>query len=125
EKVLKETEIKLFTDFWNYKVFASAGIQTMIYLLKKSSPENVYDLKYSVLKEDKLTTRQLTNFLDFNSKIDFGKKYIIEQNNSNFDSNQIDFNSDSLGLILDKIELSANFRLNDNEVANGIHPHFD
>lgn len=125
EKVLEETEIRLFTDFWNYKVFASAGIQTMIYLLKKSYPNIEYELKYSVLKEDKLTTRQLNNFLDFNSKIDFGKKYIIEQNNSNFDSKQIDFNSDSLGLILDKIELSANFRLNDNEVANGIHPHFD
>lgn len=125
EKVLKETEIKLFTDFWNYKVFASAGIQTMIYLLKKSYPESYYNLKYSVLKEDKLTTRQLNNFLDFNSKIDFGKKYIIEQNNSNFDSKQIDFNSDSLGLILDKIEMSSNFRLEDSEVANGIHPHFD
>ena len=35
-KVLNETEIKLFTDFWNYKVFKSAGIQTMIYLLKKN-----------------------------------------------------------------------------------------
>lgn len=125
EKVLKETEIKFFTDFWNYKVFASAGIQTMIYLLKKSYPASDYDLKYSVLKEDKLTTRQLNNFLDFNIEIDFGKKYIIEQNNSNFDSKQIDFNSDSLGLILNKIEMSANFRLEDSEVANGIHPHFD
>jgi hypothetical protein len=125
EKVLQETEIKLFTDFWNYKVFASAGIQTMIYLLKKSYPEKDYLLKYSVLKEDKLSNRQLNNFLDFYSKIDFGKKYIKEQNNSNFDSKQIDFNSDSLGLILDKIAMSANFRLNDNEVANGIHPHFD
>ncbi|MCC5921052.1 MAG: N-6 DNA methylase [Cyclobacteriaceae bacterium] len=75
-KVLEEAEIKLFTDFWNYKVFASAGIQTMIYLLKKSYPENDYELKYSVLKEDKISNRQLHNFLDFNCKIDFGKKYI-------------------------------------------------
>jgi adenine-specific DNA-methyltransferase len=122
---LEEAEIKLFTDFWNYKVFASAGIQTMIYLLKKSYPENDYELKYSVLKEDKISNRQLHNFLDFNSKIDFGKKYIIKQDNSKFDSKQIDFNSGNLGVILDKIALSGKFRLSDSEVANGIHPHFD
>lgn len=120
EKVLKETEIKLFTDFWNYKVFASAGIQTMIYLLKKSYPESDYDLKYSVLKEDKLTTRQLNNFLDFNIKIDFGKKFIIKQDNTKFDSKQIDFNSSDLDEILEKIKSKQNFILNDKEIAQGI-----
>jgi adenine-specific DNA-methyltransferase len=120
EKVLEETEIKLFTDFWNYKVFASAGIQTMIYLLKKSNPENDYELKYSVLKEDKLTNRQLNNFLDFNSKIEFGKKYIIIHNNSKFDSKQIDFNSGDLDEILEKIKRKQNFILSGKEVAQGI-----
>ncbi len=125
KKILEETEIKLFTDFWNYKVFASAGIQTMIYLLKKSYPKNEYELKYSVLIEDKLANRQLHEFLNFDTKIDFGKKYSIIQNNSKFDSKQIDFNNGNLISILDKIAFSGEFRLNDLEVANGIHPHFD
>ncbi|NBA74110.1 DNA modification methylase [Emticicia sp. ODNR4P] len=120
EKVLEEAEIKLFTDFWNYKVFASAGIQTMIYLLKKSYPESDYELKYSVLKEDKLTTTQLNKFLEFNSKIDFGKKYIIEQNNAKFNSKQIDFNSSDLEYILEKIKSKQNVHLNEKEIAQGI-----
>lgn len=120
EKVLNETEIKLFTDFWNFKVFASAGIQTMIYLLKKSYPESDYELKYSVLKEDKLSTKQLNYFLDFNRKIDFGKKYIINQNNAKFDSKQIDFNSGDLDEILEKIKSKQNFTLSYKEIAQGI-----
>ncbi|MBU0695875.1 MAG: N-6 DNA methylase, partial [Bacteroidetes bacterium] len=120
EKILKETEIKLFTDFWNYKVFASAGIQTMIYLLKKNYPEAEYALKYSVLKDDKLSNRQLNKFLDFSINITFGKKYVIQQNNSNFDSKQIDFNSGELDVILKKIKSKQNFKLNEKEVAQGI-----
>ncbi len=35
DKFLQEGTIKLFTDFGNYKVFNSAGIQTMVHLVKK------------------------------------------------------------------------------------------
>ncbi|MFY7666283.1 Eco57I restriction-modification methylase domain-containing protein [Flavobacterium sp.] len=125
EKVLKEAEIKLFTDFWNYKVFASAGIQTMIYLLKKSYPESEYELKYSVLEEDKLTTKQLYNFLDFDLRIGFGKKFIIKHSNTKFDSKQIDFNSGDLDEILEKIKRKQNFSLNEKEIAQGIVPNPD
>ncbi|MEO8253223.1 MAG: Eco57I restriction-modification methylase domain-containing protein, partial [Flavobacterium sp.] len=67
-KVLKETQIKLFTDFWNYKVFKSAGIQTMIYLLKKEVPHKSYPLKYSLLKEDNIRENEITYFLNFSDK---------------------------------------------------------
>jgi hypothetical protein len=125
EKVLQETEIKLFTDFWNYKVFASAGIQTMIYLLKKSYPKNEYELKYSVLKEDKITLVELNHFLDFTAKIDFAKKHILNQINSNFDSKQIDFNSSDLDKILELIKSKQDFSFTDKEIAQGIVPNPD
>jgi hypothetical protein len=49
-KILNDTEIKIFTDFEDYKVFKSAGIQTMIYLLKKSNNNAPFETQYSVLK---------------------------------------------------------------------------
>ena len=57
-KVLSETEIKTFIDFGNYKVFETAGIQTMIYVLQKKNPRNSYDVRYSVLKNEKIKVRK-------------------------------------------------------------------
>jgi len=34
-KILEETELEVFIDFVDYKVFESASIQTMIFLLQK------------------------------------------------------------------------------------------
>jgi hypothetical protein len=80
EKVLKETEIKIFTDFWDYKVFETAGIQTMIYLLKKDSSKEKYKLKYSLLQNKNATKHELANFLFFNSK----HSYLINFNRFDF-----------------------------------------
>ena len=35
-KVLQETKIRRFIDFGNYKVFNTADIQTMVYVLEKN-----------------------------------------------------------------------------------------
>ena len=39
-KVNKEAKFDLFFDFGNYKVFDTAGIQTMIYIMRKNYSEN-------------------------------------------------------------------------------------
>lgn len=125
DKVLKETQIKIFTDFWNFKVFNSAGIQTMIYLLKKNLSEEYYKVHYSVLIEDKLTGGQIQDFLSFHTKNDFSKKYIIEFKNSHYYNQLITFNSPPIEQILNKILESKILFLGNKEVANGIHPHYD
>jgi hypothetical protein len=70
DKVLSECEIKLFTDFGNYKVFETAGIQTMIYILQKCNPRSEYECKYSVLQNDNINKGQLLEFLNFELKND-------------------------------------------------------
>ncbi len=123
-KVLKETEIKLFTDFWNHKVFKTAGIQTMVYVFEKKSPRENYPLKYSVLIDD-IKQSQLSDFLNFETNQTFAKKYFIDFDSENYVGKLITFNSPevehTLQLILDN---EVHF-LNDSEVANGIHPHYD
>lgn len=119
-KVLKETEIKLFTDFWNYKVFKTAGIQTMIYLLKKKKPNNNNIVKYSVLKESNLKDSELINFLDFEVNSNNSEKFLLEFNNEDFIDGTIVFNNPKIQNVLAKI-LNNNFtNLSDSEVAQGI-----
>lgn len=63
EKVNNEAQIVLFKDFGNYKVFESASIQTMIYLMKKNNENMKYNLNYSLLKKDNLNNQELLRFL--------------------------------------------------------------
>ena len=124
-KVLNETEIKLFTDFWDYKVFKSAGIQTMIYLLKKKKPENIYDVKYSILKTDKVNSSELSQFLSFNELNNFSDKLNVSLNSQQYINKTINFNNTDIERLLDKVENKGAFKLTADEVANGIHPHYD
>lgn len=118
-KVLKETEIKLFTDFWNHKVFTTAGIQTMVYVFEKKSPRENYPLKYSVLIDD-IKQSQLSDFLNFETSQKFAKKYFIDFDSENYVGKLITFNSPeveyTLQLILDN---NVDF-LDGKEVAQGI-----
>ncbi len=120
DKILNETEIKIFTDFWNYKVFESAGIQTMIFVLKKKKPENSYKLQYSVLKNEKIDKNSLNKFLEFSIKHKEAKKYIIQQKNNDFIGKLITFNDPSSIGILERIHQKGNIFLNESEVAQGI-----
>ncbi|WP_417196979.1 Eco57I restriction-modification methylase domain-containing protein, partial [Bizionia sp.] len=110
-KVLQETTIKLFTDFWNYKVFKSAGIQTMIYLLKKEKPIDDYTVKYSLLQNDKIKESQLVEFLDFSFSNGINEKYKISFNSSKYIDSSIIFDNPVLVRLLDKIESKKNFNL--------------
>ncbi|MDM1523076.1 Eco57I restriction-modification methylase domain-containing protein [Empedobacter sp. 225-1] len=124
-KVLKETEFKLFTDFWNYKVFKTAGIQTMVYVLKKKTPSDQYQVKYSVLKDSNIKESDLVNFLDFNKPFSYAEKFILDFNYKEFIDGNIVFNHPDIQNILNKILDNDYQKLKDSEVANGIHPHYD
>jgi len=124
-KVLSESEIRLFTDFGNYKVFKTAGIQTMIYILQKSTPHPEYDIKYSVLRNDKISTNQLVDFLDFTITNNFSEKFFFKLNPNTVKDKPFTFNNNISSNVLEKIMSKGNFYLTELEVANGIHPHFD
>jgi hypothetical protein len=124
KKVLEETKILNFVDFGNYKVFNTAGIQTMIYLLKNKK-NKCYDCKYSILENDKISTTQLIHFIDFEQKNDYSNKFLFQIKAEDLQGKSISFNDNKLIIILEKILSKSNFSLNDKEVANGIHPHHD
>lgn len=119
-KVLQETTIKLFTDFWNYKVFKSAGIQTMIYLLKKDVPINIYPLKYSLLKDDTIKESELVHFLNFKNDISIDEKYILEFDSTLYIDTLITFNNPRIDNVLNRIFNNSIDFLKDDEIAQGI-----
>ena len=80
-KVLKETQILNFVDFGNCKIFDTAEIQTMVYILKKTNKDIFnYTLKYQKLKKDIVNKNELNLFLLNNQDIDFGIKYNLKFN---------------------------------------------
>ncbi|GAA5819840.1 MAG: conserved hypothetical protein partial [Methanobrevibacter sp. CfCl-M3] len=61
-KVNEEGHIDSFINFGNYKVF-DAGIQTMIYIMRKNNEENEFELDYSQLLNDDIDIDTLVEFL--------------------------------------------------------------
>ncbi|APS40606.1 Eco57I restriction-modification methylase domain-containing protein [Salegentibacter sp. T436] len=119
-KVLKETKIKLFTDFWNYKVFKSAGIQTMIYLLKKEVPNSAYPLRYSLLKDDTIKESELEHFLNFKNDTGVDEKYALDFDSTLYHNSLITFNNPKIDNVLKSILENEVEFLNSNEIAQGI-----
>lgn len=121
DKVLNETEIISFVDFGNYKVFQSAGIQTMIYVLKKCKPRPSYETIHSRLLIDNMDKEFLGLFLDKNAEIrdEYTRNYVTLQP-SILIGNYISFNDLDVEIILNKISNPNCVFLTDKEIAQGI-----
>ena len=125
-KILEETELEVFIDFVDYKVFESASIQTMIFLLQKvEEPHEEYDTKVSILKDKDITESQLKDFLKFGLENDYATKKTFKLKPKKYIGKTIHLNQTDIEDILEKIEEKGAFKLYDEEVANGIHPHYD
>lgn len=118
-KVLEETEIKIFVDFGNYKVFNSAAIQTMIYLLTKKKPKKVYEVNYSKLLTDVVTVETLNSFLYGMQPSSYYTKYNCKFEPALLKDKYINFHKPEIKDILDKMLVNAEF-LNNNEAGQGI-----
>lgn len=112
-KVLSDCEIKLFTDFGNYKVFETAGIQTMIYILQKTIPQTEYVVKYSILKNENVGKVELNKFLEFENKYLNSEKFYFNLKPLSLKGKTFTFNSDTNSCLLDKIKAKHNFILRD------------
>ena len=126
-KVNEDAEILQFRNFGNYKVFDAAGIQTMIYIMKKNNEKSEYFIDYSMFKQEKVKSNdEVVNFLyaDKNSEdtIHFDSYYDREANKNSYlhfiDKNELD--------ILNKMNQNENIQfLESNEIATGIDVHQD
>lgn len=117
--VLEDGKIIEFVDFGDFKVFDDAGIQTMIYIMKKSNDNEVYSVYYSKILNKKITKSEAVFFLQKfkNQNFTYFKSII---NKTEFLNNFILFNNHIIKEVLDKIKFQKDFYLNKNEIAQGI-----
>ncbi|MDI9358649.1 MAG: N-6 DNA methylase [Phycisphaerales bacterium] len=122
-KILNDSVIKTIIDFSNYMVFNNASIQTMILILEKKFKNN-YQFEHRKILSNKPTLEIALTTL--NAKKGNGFK-ILKPNikKEKLLNSFLTFNDSSTNSILDKIKTNANLYLAENEVANGIHPHYD
>lgn len=123
-KVLSDSTIKELIDFKSFMVFDQASIQTMIMLLQKNKSAEAYTMKNKVFYASKLTHELVaeelhkdTSNYSFNSNVNLVRK--------EYKNKYLKFISEREKPIIEKIKKAANFVLDNNEMTNGIHPHFD
>lgn len=113
DKILQDGEIESFIDFGDYKVFADAGIQTMIFVFKKQKPRSKYNCRYLKISNSKATENEV------NREIQKNKNTVIVNVDKTIGNNLV-FSTGSENKILDKIKETGSFYLTEKEVAQGI-----
>lgn len=117
--VINKGKLTEFIDFGDFKVFDSAGIQTMIYIMKSSENNENYKFNFSKVNDSKIRHEDAQLFLErvkddkyeyFTAKID--KKENIDK--------PINFVNAELTIIVDKIRAKHNFDFDKKEIAQGI-----
>ncbi len=115
--ILKNSEIREFVDFGDFKVFITAGIQTMVYLLKKNHTEHEYAVKYSRLNEVHITKSELKQYIDSTSETDKWTKKVLNILPEKYFDKYITFGDSPL---ISKIISKSDFNLQSNEIHSGI-----
>jgi type I restriction-modification system DNA methylase subunit len=117
--VIEKGKITEFIDFSDFKVFDSAGIQTMIYIMKRSDDNLNYNLQFSKVIDSKIKHEDAQLFLEkvVAEKYEYFKASIIKEDLIN---QPINFINANLNLIIEKIKCKENFNLASNEIASGI-----
>lgn len=117
--VIEKGRITEFIDFSDFKVFDSAGIQTMIYIMKRSDDNLNYNLQLSKVIDSKIKHEDAQLFLEkvVDEKYEYFTANIIKEDLIN---QPINFINANLNLIIEKIKCKENFNLASNEIASGI-----
>jgi len=118
-QILKKGKILEFVDFGDFKVFDSAGIQTMIYIMQRTENNNIYQFQYSKIIDSKINHEINQKFLQ---KINDDRftYFTAKIERENLIDKTINFNNSNNETIADKIAKKQNFTLDNKEVAQGI-----
>lgn len=112
-KIIKETQIVDYIDFGDFKVFEQAGIQTMILILNKTKPQEKYSVDYLKIVDKNESAEVIYEKI-------FGSKTKIELIPANITDNNLTFSNTEFSIVLNKIKEYGNFKLTEQEVAQGI-----
>ena len=119
-KILTDTKILKYVDFGDFKVFADAGIQTMVFILNKENISEDYQLDYYKVLNKNISILDLSNFLfkDIkNEDISIIKTIMSKNKMLNDIITFVDANKEA---ILNKIKEKGNYYLNEDNTAQGI-----
>ena len=119
DKVIKDAQILSLIDFGSFKIFES-GIQTMVMIFRQNTDSDSYSFDYRRLHGRDLNIKDVMSLL---SKSDNSKaEYLTPtMNRGEYAGKSLTFSNPEVELILKKISLKGNFRLNPKkEVAQGI-----
>jgi type I restriction-modification system DNA methylase subunit len=117
--ILQNGKLIEFIDFGDFKVFDTAGIQTMIYIMKNTVDNSSYSLNYSKIIDKKITHEDAKLFLEKieDNRFEYFESEITKKQNL---GKTISFINSNLNILIDKIERKKNFFLNSDEIASGI-----
>lgn len=121
--MLSNSQFIQLIDFNNYMVFDTASIQTMIMQFVKNKTDN-YTFDYRRISSRKPTFEDAINIIN-NASTPNLEIYEPKISITNFNDKSLTFNSNIYENILENILSKSNLNLENNEVANGIHPHHD
>lgn len=119
-KIVNDTQILSFIDFNDFKVF-SAGVQTMIIVLKKSKMNDTYEVNYKKFLKSEINHLLLHELL----YSDFKRANMIDVYKFNFSrldyqNSYINFISPDIQKILIKMKTNGKLNIKRDEINSGI-----
>ncbi len=119
--VLEKGKLIQFIDFGNFKVFESAGIQTMIYIMKHTCDNHEYEFEFAKVLDSKID--HISNNLFLQKKVDNRFEYFDAKiSKSTFQDSTFNFVNNTIEEVIEKILQIQYTNLLKEEVAQGIVP---
>ncbi len=119
DKVISDTSILQMLDFGDYKIFDTAGIQTMVMMFRKDSITAEYEFDYRRIQNKTVSFRDIQDLLNYNDNPIV--EYLKPKINRNALKDQIlTFSSSNIQVLIDKLLAKSDFNLYGREVAQGI-----
>jgi adenine-specific DNA-methyltransferase len=118
-KIINDSKVLNLIDFNNFKIFDSAGIQTMITIVQKNNDMNNYTFDYRKLSNDAVDNSSVLDLLS-NSSVNDNEILSPVINRENFIDKPLIFNNPIIERVLNKIQKLENFKISKNEIAQGI-----
>ncbi|EIW2183020.1 Eco57I restriction-modification methylase domain-containing protein, partial [Campylobacter coli] len=122
--VLEESQILSLVDFSSFMVFDSASIQTMIMQFQKIKPPKNYEFHFAKITTQTPIYEDAINLLK-NEKTQNNEILSINLTPKKFIDKTLNFTKSDYEELFNKIQKYGKFYLEEKEVANGIHPHYD
>ena len=117
--VLDNAKVVTYTDFGNYKVFETASIQTMIYIMQKTKMNECYSVEYSRLNNAHAELSEVLDFLAGNGEENI-TRFEAEIVKNVCKDTYILFLNKKNSVILNHIKRNSNAGLTEGEIAQGI-----